>query len=150
MRVALLISGYLRSFKINIPNIKTKILDKFDKVDIYIHITKNESTEDKYTPGGFTGIELPKNIIESEKSINLNRITDNFFIYSEILQKSKEIHLVDSVWASVIYLLDCKYKLFENIPIFIYPFRSREGGLLNYDDKNIEPKHPDNWIIKKV
>jgi uridine kinase len=48
MRVALLISGYLRSFKINIPNIKTKILDKFDKVDIYIHITKNESTQDKY------------------------------------------------------------------------------------------------------
>ena len=107
--------------------------------------------EDKYTPGGFTGIELPKNIIESEKSINLNLITDNFFIYSEILQKSKEIHLVDSVWASVIYLIDCKYKLFENIPIFIYPFRSREGGLLNYaNDKNIEPKHPDNWIIKKV
>jgi len=48
MRVALLISGYLRSFRVNIPNIKTKILDKFDKVDVYIHITKNETSEDKY------------------------------------------------------------------------------------------------------
>ncbi|NBU81808.1 MAG: hypothetical protein EBS55_09195, partial [Flavobacteriaceae bacterium] len=48
MKVALLISGYLRSFRVNIPNIKTKILDKFDKVDVYIHITKNETSEDKY------------------------------------------------------------------------------------------------------
>lgn len=48
MKVALLISGYLRSFKNNIPNIKEKIIDKFDRVDVYMHITKNESEEDKY------------------------------------------------------------------------------------------------------
>lgn len=48
MKVALLISGYLRSFKNNIPNIKEKIIDKFDKVDVYIHVTKNEFIEDRY------------------------------------------------------------------------------------------------------
>lgn len=48
MRIAVLIAGYLRSFKTNIPIIKSKILDKFKNVDIYIHITKNEIKNDKY------------------------------------------------------------------------------------------------------
>lgn len=47
MRVALLISGYLRSFKENLPLIKKNILEKFDCVDTYIHVTKNEH-DDKY------------------------------------------------------------------------------------------------------
>ena len=48
MKVALLISGYLRTFKENIPNLKSQVLDKFEKVDIYIHITKNGDKEDRY------------------------------------------------------------------------------------------------------
>jgi uridine kinase len=48
MRVALLISGYLRSFKVNIPLIKSKILDKFEYVDVYIHVTKKENEDDRY------------------------------------------------------------------------------------------------------
>jgi uridine kinase len=48
MKVALLISGYLRSFNTNLPNLKSQILDKFDNVDVYIHITKNGDKEDKY------------------------------------------------------------------------------------------------------
>lgn len=48
MKAALLISGYLRSFKDNIPNIKKYIIEKFDEVDLYIHITENEYYDDKY------------------------------------------------------------------------------------------------------
>lgn len=48
MKVALLISGYLRSFKVNVPLIKEKIINKFDNIDVYVHITKNEENEDKY------------------------------------------------------------------------------------------------------
>jgi len=48
MKVAILISGYLRTFKDNINNIKEKIINNFDNVDIYIHITKNEDKNDKY------------------------------------------------------------------------------------------------------
>ena len=48
IRVAVLISGYHRSFDLNINNLKEKILNKFDYVDIYIHITENEGNEDKY------------------------------------------------------------------------------------------------------
>lgn len=42
MNVALIISGYLRSFDLNLGNIRDKIINKFDTVDVYIHITKNE------------------------------------------------------------------------------------------------------------
>jgi uridine kinase len=48
MKAALLIAGYLRSFKLNIPVIKEKILNKFDSVDVYIHVTKNEAHDDRY------------------------------------------------------------------------------------------------------
>jgi uridine kinase len=48
MNVALLISGYLRTFKDNIPNLKSQVLDKFENVDVYIHITKNSNKEDRY------------------------------------------------------------------------------------------------------
>jgi uridine kinase len=48
MKVALLISGYLRTFKTNVPNIQEKIINKFKNVDVYIHVTKNEGTDDRY------------------------------------------------------------------------------------------------------
>lgn len=48
MKVALLVAGYLRSYKSNLKYIQEAILDKFEDVDIYLHITKDENTEDKY------------------------------------------------------------------------------------------------------
>ena len=48
MKVALLISGYLRSYKNNIKYIQDEIISNFGDVDIYLHITKNEKKEDKY------------------------------------------------------------------------------------------------------
>lgn len=48
MKVALIISGYLRSFNLNIQNIREKILSRFDHVDIYFHITKDEAHNDRY------------------------------------------------------------------------------------------------------
>ena len=48
MKVALLISGYLRSYDINLKFIEDEILNKFEHVDVYLHVTKNESEEDKY------------------------------------------------------------------------------------------------------
>jgi len=48
MRAALLLSGYLRTFKINLPVLKEKIIKKFDNIDVYIHITRDEKRQDKY------------------------------------------------------------------------------------------------------
>jgi uridine kinase len=68
MRIALLISGYLRSFDINLDNIKSKIIDKFNNVDVYLHITENEEVEDRYLN------KNPKNLIQKIKE-SLNPIT---------------------------------------------------------------------------
>jgi uridine kinase len=46
MRVALLIAGYLRNYKKTIEFIEKEFKGK--EVDIFLHITKNENTEDKY------------------------------------------------------------------------------------------------------
>jgi uridine kinase len=64
LRVALLISGYLRSLQLNLENIKEKILGDINQVDVYLHITENEEVEDKYlniNPSGF--IDDIKNIL---------------------------------------------------------------------------------------
>lgn len=47
MKAAILITGYFRSFKLNLPNLEEKILSKFENIDIFLHITKDE-TQDKY------------------------------------------------------------------------------------------------------
>lgn len=48
MKVALLISGYLRSYSTNIDTLLNNVINKFNNIDIYLHITKNENNEDKY------------------------------------------------------------------------------------------------------
>ena len=87
MKTALLIAGYLRSFKVNLPLIKDRILDKFKDIDIYIHITKNETKNDKYfnMTNEVEDISYIKNIL-NPKSILLE---DNL----EIFDNSKENNL---------------------------------------------------------
>lgn len=76
MKHALLISGYLRSFKENIHNLKKHLLD-INNIDIYIHITK--SKEDKYV-NSITTIDDVKDLLQPK----LILITDNlFFDFSE-------------------------------------------------------------------
>ena len=60
MKVALLISGYLRSYDINLKFIEDEILNKFEHVDVYLHVTKNETEEDKY-----------QNATNEEEAINI-------------------------------------------------------------------------------
>lgn len=48
MRTAILISGYLRTFRTNLPKIQENIINRLKDVDIYIHLTKNENKEDIY------------------------------------------------------------------------------------------------------
>lgn len=65
MRVALLIAGYLRTFKHNIENIQENIINKFPHVDIYIHITKDEILDDKYD----NHIDIDEEIIFINKTL---------------------------------------------------------------------------------
>ena len=93
-------------------------------------------------------------LIDTNKNfINLDGHAMNMFNMIKILENSKEIHLIDSLWASFCYLLDAKYKLFQHIPIYIYPFKQerRWGGLLKdltyKDTLKLEPISLLNWKI---
>ncbi len=47
MKIALLISGYLRTFNSNIVSLQNNLLNENENIDIYIHLTKNEVENDK-------------------------------------------------------------------------------------------------------
>jgi uridine kinase len=81
VRVALLISGYLRSFEVNLPLIKNKILDRFDSIDTYVHITKDEFSSDKYlNPVEKINLDL----IEKNLSPKVLLVEKNFFSPKEM------------------------------------------------------------------
>jgi hypothetical protein len=73
--------------------------------------------------------------------INLNQISYIFFDCIKLLEDSVEIHLIDSVWCAVCYLLDAKYGLFKNKKIYLYPKRGYYNGMF------APPYKLDNWII---
>jgi hypothetical protein len=106
--------------------------------------------DDQNSPGGPTGINL-NDILEGRGAINLNRKVENIFSYLTIIKNAKEIHFVDSIWASLIYLVDCKYNFLEDKEVNIYSFNGRYGGLLsNYETELIEPIHKTNWKIRHI
>ena len=67
-----------------------------------------------------------KKFIENKNKYNivdLNKKSDIFFDMILILQNAFEIHLIDSIWAAFIYLLDAKYNLFSDKQIYLYALR---------------------------
>lgn len=88
MKAALLISGYLRTVKLNLFNIKKQIINNFESVDVYIHITKNENIDDKYfnPSDSYDTIKL----IESELSPKAMLIESN--IHFSDNQKENDLY----------------------------------------------------------
>ena len=106
MKVALLISGYLRNYQENINFIKEEIINKFVNVDVYLHITNNENLEDKYLN------QIDESDLNYLKHL-LNPITtiveDNMF-YNE----NKKINNVINHWSKLYKLNEIK-KINENL-----------------------------------
>lgn len=87
------------------------------------------------------GIILEKNNFKKDfKWVDLDKTTYTFFDYIQILENSKEIHMIDSVWAAIVYLLDSKYGLFKNIPIKVHCLRG-------YKPMFLQPIKLDNWEV---
>jgi len=78
MKVALLISGYLRNYEENIDFIKNEIINKYINVDVYLHITKDERSEDRYL-----------NQIEDS---DIERITSVLNPFSTIIENNTHYH----------------------------------------------------------
>jgi uridine kinase len=96
MKVALIIAGYLRSFKDNLPLLKNQIIGEFNDIDIYIHITLNEENEDKYfNKSGIDDIKF----IEEELKPKVCIIEGNYTL-SEI----PNINILKNIWAKYLKL----------------------------------------------
>lgn len=104
--------------------------------ETYTRIVKNQEYVCVHDRNGVYPIN-PKNDYDI---IELAEATDVFFDYIKILQNAKEIHLIDSVWAAICYQLDAKYRLFENVPIYVYCFR-------DFYRMFTEPVRLSNWNI---
>ena len=83
--------------------------------------------------------------INNINSINVNGLSENPFLFIKILQSAHELHLADSFWASIYYLIYFKFNTNDMQKVIIYPFK-RDGGLWSKNDRRILFH---NWIYKR-
>ena len=74
------------------------------------------------------------------KIIKLNGASDIFFDYIKILENAKSIHLIDSVWAAICYLIDSRYGILKDVGVSVHCLRG-------YEKMFLEPKKLSNWKI---
>ena len=126
MKIALLISGYLRSFKINLEKLKTNLINNND-VDIYIHITNNNET--KYINNNINIDEIQK-LLKPKIMI----ITDNFNInniHNNIHNQNYKFYLLNKKRLEIEQIENIKYDI-------VIKFRP-DIHLQQKIDFNIEP-----------
>jgi hypothetical protein len=103
-----------------LENIKyNEFINKYGKKYILFHSSETTCILENYINDKY------------KTSINLHNISILFYDYIKILEESEEIHLIDSSWAVLIYLLDLKYKIFEHIIIYYYPLRHNIKFFIN-------------------
>jgi hypothetical protein len=73
------------------------------------------------------------------KLFNINRSSNLVFDMIKIIENAKEIHLISTFWSLIIYLLQKKYNMFNNIKIFFHDY-VRPGYYKHLYKGN-------NWII---
>ena len=104
-----------------------RVYDKFIKIHGKDYILIHEDNQ--------------RNILIGKKfnnCVNLNKISKTFFDTIKVLENTLEIHLIDSIWACFIFLLDKKFFLFKDKPIFVY---------LKRGYKEMFENAPSNWKI---
>jgi hypothetical protein len=72
--------------------------------------------------------------------VNLAERSQVFFDMIKVLENAKEIHLLDSVWAAILYLLQGQYGICEHIPVHVY---CKRGYVSMFTDPVTLP----NWTI---
>lgn len=103
--------------------------------EVYDNIVKNEQYICTHTN---KGLNLYVNPDPSYNIIELDTTTYRFFDMIRVLQHAKAIHVIDSVWGAVCYMIDAKYGLLENVPVYVYCHRDFHRMFTN-------PKNLPNW-----
>lgn len=71
-------------------------------------------------------LSIPLEKDKTKTYYQLNQCSNLFFDAVKVLENADEIHLIDSVWAAVCYLLDAKYGILRHIPIYVYCLRGHQ------------------------
>lgn len=106
-----------------------EVIDKVSKKEyVLIHYETSNHSKKKY------GINIKKFNIDhiNDKyrelpKFNLDQSSDLFFDMIKVFENAKEIHLMESVWCAVIYLLQKKYGLLKDIKIYIHEYIRPRG-----------------------
>jgi hypothetical protein len=88
-----------------------------------------------------TGLRIHKDYeqkFREAECYELHNLSSSMFDAIELLSKAQEMVLIDSLWASVCYHLDVKYRLFRHIPITVICLRG-------YKQMFTEPVELANW-----
>jgi uridine kinase len=136
MKVALLIAGYLRNYKESITFIEEEIINKYGNVDVYLHITKDEYTQDKY----FNQIE------ESD----VKHITNKLKPFSTIIEENTHYH-ADKKTNNTINHWNKLYKLNELKKINEEAIGEKYGLVIRYRlDLSIKTKNVFDSVIRNT
>ena len=79
-------------------------------------------------------------MIQAQTCYELHQISSEMFDAIKLLKNARAMYLIDSLWASLCYHLDVKYRLFKDIPITVYCLR-------DYDRMFQQPVSLPNWTI---
>lgn len=77
---------------------------------------------------------------ENTDIVRLGESSETFFDAIRVLQHAKAIHVLDSVWAVVCYMIDTKYGMLETVPVFVYCQR-------DFKRMFTQPVELPNWTI---
>ena len=97
MKCAILMAGYLRVFKQNLPLLKKKFLNKIKNYDHYVHITLDEYENDKYF-----NLSNNKDFQAVIKSLNPTKV---FYKKDLIFSRDPKINGIKNLWHKF-YLLN--------------------------------------------
>lgn len=124
MKCALLISGYLRSFRENIASLQKYLLDG-NNIDIYIHITKDP--EQKYNNGNISLDEIytlinPKIMIVSKniwfhENTQQNNILNENYKYYLLNTERKKIEQAENITYDILIKMRPDVRLQEKITL---------------------------------
>ena len=128
MKIALLISGYLRNYKENVDFIKNNVINKYEEVDIYLHITKDENQQDRYL----------NNINKNDVEFIVNELNPHTLIIenNSVFSNDNILNNLYNHW-SKLYKLNSLKKINENINNSKYDIVVRYRPDLVVEDKNI-------------
>lgn len=114
--------------------LENKVYDEFTKEHGFDYVLKHSSKEKEIT------------ISSPFKTVELGGLTTNPFHYLKVLEEAKEIHVIDSMWAILCFLMEEKEKMFlKNDKKIVLYYLNRPGGLLP-NDNVVSNYH--NWRVE--